>query len=363
MEKSKKKIKFPSELRFDLVSKHWVIIATGRGKRPEAYKEDKKREKGISRESCPFYKIENQEKPVLVYSDGQMVDFRSKKDLDAKQAWALVPADWSVAVFPNKYPALLPYPTLDKKIQGKLYQKMNAVGFCELVISKDHYRHFPQFSKSEIKEVLDIYHSRYKTLMKKNFVNYISIFHNHGREAGASQPHPHSQIITTPLIDIDLRTALSNSEVYFKEHNKCIYCQLNAWERKVKERIVFENKHFIAVCPFASKAAFEVIISPKEHSPYFEKVTDEEKLSLAEAFGMVFRALHKGLSNPAYNFYLHTSPCDKKEYPHYHWHWTILPKTSTPAGFEMGTRMEISTIEPEKAASYLRKQLRDIKKI
>ncbi|PJE69264.1 DUF4931 domain-containing protein, partial [Candidatus Shapirobacteria bacterium CG10_big_fil_rev_8_21_14_0_10_38_14] len=38
------------------------------------------------------------------------------------------------------------------------------------------------------------------------------------------------------------------------------------------------------------------------------------------------------------------------------WHWTILPKTAIPAGFEIGTRMEISTIEPEKAAEYLRKQ-------
>jgi len=53
---------------------------------------------------------------------------------------------------------------------------------------------------------------------------------------------------------------------------------------------------------------------------------------------------------------LHTAPCDKKDYPYYHWHWTILPKTSIPAGFEIGTRIEISTIEPEKAAEYLRKQ-------
>ena len=32
------RVKFPSELRFDLVSKDWVIIATGRGKRPEGLK-------------------------------------------------------------------------------------------------------------------------------------------------------------------------------------------------------------------------------------------------------------------------------------------------------------------------------------
>jgi len=33
-----------------------------------------------------------------------------------------------------------------------------------------------------------------------------------------------------------------------------------------------------------------------------------------------------------------------------------LPKTGIWAGFEIGTRMEISTITPEKAAEYLKKQ-------
>ena len=133
---------------------------------------------------------------------------------------------------------------------------------------------------------------------------------------------------------------------------------MNAWERKVKKRIIFENKYFLAICPFASKSAFEVIVSPKAHSSYFEEVSEEEKWYLAEAFGASFRALYKGLSDPAYNFYLHTAPCDGKKYPHYHWHWTILPKTAISAGFEIGTRIEISTIEPEKATKYLIEQLK-----
>jgi UDPglucose--hexose-1-phosphate uridylyltransferase len=98
-----------------------------------------------------------------------------------------------------------------------------------------------------------------------------------------------------------------------------------------------------------------MIISPKKHLPYFEKITEKEKWSLAEAFRVVFSKLYKTLHDPAYNFYLHTAPCDGKKHEHYHWHWTILPKTATWAGFEIGTRMEISTIEPEKAAKILRK--------
>ena len=343
----KSKIKFPSELRFDLISRDWVVIATGRGKKPEMFKKEKRTKVKIPKKLCPFCNIETQGKPLLIYSRGKKIPFK-KNDK--------IPKDWTTIVIPNKYPPLLPYLKLEKKIEGEFYQTINAVGYCELVVMKDHKIHFPHFKTSQVKEVFDAYQERYLDLMKKPFVNYVSIFHNQGAEAGASQPHPHSQIITTPLVDVDLQKALFNSERYFKENKKCIYCEMNKWEEKAKKRIVFENKTFLAVCPFASKAVFEVIISSKKHLSYFERITKEEKWQLSEAFQMTLSKLYKGLSDPAYNFYLHTAPCDGKEYDYYHWHWTIMPKTAIPAGFEIGTRMEISTIEPEKAAEYLRKQ-------
>jgi len=121
-------------------------------------------------------------------------------------------------------------------------------------------------------------------------------------------------------------------------------------------RIVFENSEFLVICPFASKSAFQVIITPKKHQPYFERISENQKWQLAEAFKEALGRVYKGLKDPAYNFYLHTAPCDGTKNESYHWHWTILPKTSIWAGFEIGTRMEISTIEPEVAASHLRKQ-------
>jgi len=341
----KSKIKFPSELRFDLVSKDWVVIATGRGKRPEVFKKEKREREELPKKLCPFCKVESQEKPLLIYSQNKEVSLNTR-----------IPSNWTTIVIPNKFPPFLPSKKLEKKTEGRFYQTMNAVGFCELVVTRDHEKHFPQFKISQVKEVFDVYQKRYLDLMKKPLVNYVSIFHNHGAEAGASQPHPHSQIITTPLIDTDLRKALQNSKEYFKKNKKCAYCEMNNWERKTKRRIVFENKDFLAICPFASKAAFQVIVSPKKHLSYFEKITEKEKWQLAEAFQIALNKLYKALNDPPYNFYLHTAPCDGQKYPFYHWHWTILPKTSTPAGFELGTRMEISTIEPEKAAEYLRKQ-------
>ena len=232
---------------------------------------------------------------------------------------------------------------------------MNASGFHEVIVTKNHKKQMAQFSLEQIKEVFDVYQERYLSLMKEKFVNYVSIFHNHGAEAGASIKHPHSQIITTPLIDSDLRKALLTSRKYFQKHRECLYCLMNKWEKKVKKRIVFENKDFLVVCPFASKSAYQMIVSPKKHLSHFERITEKEKVSLAEAMQTALHKLYKGLGNPAYNFYLHTAPCDGKKYEHYHWHWTILPKTSIWAGFEAANRMEILSIAPEKAADFLKK--------
>ncbi|OIP75691.1 hypothetical protein CO121_01195 [bacterium (Candidatus Gribaldobacteria) CG_4_9_14_3_um_filter_36_15] len=336
--------KFLSELRYDLISKDWVVIAAGRGGRPGALKIKKRKKLKVPKSTCPFCHIEAQKKPTLIFSEGKKLSLSMG-----------IPKSWTTIIIPNRYPAVFPCLELKEEFEGRLYKKMLAVGFHEVVVTRDHEKQIAQFSSAQIKELIDVYQERYLSLMKEKFVNYISIFHNHGIEAGASLSHPHSQIITTPLIDSDLTRAILNSKKYFKTQKKCVYCQMNKWERKKKERIIFENKDFLVLCPFASKSAFQMIISPKKHLPYFEKITEKEKWYLVEAFKVAFGKLYKVLNDPAYNFYLHTAPCDGKKYPYYHWHWTILPKTSTWAGFEVGTRMEISTIEPERAAAILRK--------
>jgi UDPglucose--hexose-1-phosphate uridylyltransferase len=126
------------------------------------------------------------------------------------------------------------------------------------------------------------------------------------------------------------------------------------WELESRKRLVFENDSFLAFCPYSSRVAFEVWIIPKKHKPYFERITMSEKEEVAQALQEAISRIHQGLDNPDYNFYIHTSPADGKDYPHYHWHIEILPRTTVWAGFELSTGIEISTIEPEIAAEFLR---------
>jgi UDPglucose--hexose-1-phosphate uridylyltransferase len=156
------------------------------------------------------------------------------------------------------------------------------------------------------------------------------------------------------VLDPDMTKSLAGAERYYKLNKKNVFQTIIDFERDEQERVVFENDHFVAYCPFASKAAFQVNIVPKRSNPYFERVTDEEKYAVAEALQMVLLALYEGLENPAYNFYIRTAPCEGRTYPHYRWHIEIIPRTAIWAGFELAAGIEISSIEPEKAAQFLR---------
>lgn len=334
---------FPSQFRYDPVSQDWVIIAVGRGKRPEAFKNNREKVL-VPPQNCVFCNHKSEDPRKLVMANGKVCERGN------------LPADWSLIVIPNKFPAFCPAQKIEKIKIGKLYQIMTAAGFCEVIITRSHDKHIFQMEISQVKELIDAYQIRYSALKKEKFVKFISVFHNYGPEAGASQPHPHSQIITSPFVDADFTRSLVMAKRYRAKNKKCIYCEMNKWEAKEKTRIVFENEHFLAICPFASKTAFETIISPKKHFSNFEEAAENVKTDLAEAFRVVLGKIKNGLNDPSFNYYLHTAPADGKKHPYYHWHWTIFPRIGIQAGFEIGTKMEISTIEPEAAADYLRNQ-------
>jgi UDPglucose--hexose-1-phosphate uridylyltransferase len=159
-----------------------------------------------------------------------------------------------------------------------------------------------------------------------------------------------------PVISPYVGGELTGAEQYHRMNKKCVYCTMIEWELENKKRVIFENDEFLVFCPFASRAAFETWIIPKKHRPYFERTSQDDKIMAGEALKVAIAKIYKALGDPAYNFYIHTSPCDGKDYPHYHWHLEIIPRTSVWAGLELSTGIEISTIAPEEAAEFLRSQ-------
>ena len=194
VEKSKKAT---SQLREDLVTGDWVVIATGRGKRPDDFNRDDDVAKLEDPSKCLFCDpvASGQEPDVLIYntSDG----------------------DWSLRVFPNKFPAFArPAGRITHKEEGP-YFWMDGVGYHELIVTRDHDKHIGLMDPLMVAEVLDAYQTRYLDLMNKKSVRYIEIFHNHGKKAGASITHPHSQLAAIPVVSPYIKLELTGSEQYY----------------------------------------------------------------------------------------------------------------------------------------------------
>lgn len=325
--------KFKSELRQDLVTGKWVVIAPKRKKRPRTpFKEAHYQYR--EEQECIFCDpiASGQEKDVLIYGDLK---------------------NWTVRVFPNKYPAFQAGTHLAKRLVGPYFAE-DAVGFHEIIVTRDHKKSLAHLTAGEVAEVLRACQERYLKLMNKRFIDYISIFHNHGRTAGASVAHPHSQLIAMPIVSSDVRDELLGAQNYFTKNQECAFCRMIDAELTARKRVVFQNDYFIVFCPFASRMGYEMWLAPKEHQPYFERSAKQDCSQAGEMLQKVLGKLYNLLDNPDYNFYLHTAPCDGKSYSHFHWHIEILPKYSTWAGFELGTGIEINTVVPETAAKELR---------
>jgi UDPglucose--hexose-1-phosphate uridylyltransferase len=95
-------------------------------------------------------------------------------------------------------------------------------------------------------------------------------------------------------------------------------------------------------------------ILPKRHAAYFEESQKTQFEWLARILSESLRRMDRVLSNPAYNFILHTSPLHEKTGDFYHWHIELIPKLTQVAGFEWGTGFYINPVTPEESAKFLR---------
>lgn len=308
-----------SEFRKDIVSGEWLLVAGGLKKKPNFFAA--KKAKPASKKDCPFENLSQ--------------DF--------------------VTVIPNKFPILTPHKVCATPINNGPYEKMDGVGFQEVVVTRDHDRAIGRMKTEEIELILEAYVNRYTALKAENCIEYILIFHNHGPSSGASVAHPHSQILALPIIPLDVSRSLLGSAKYYKDNRKCVHCVLLKKEIADKKRIIYKNNSFIVIAPYASHVSFETRIYPLKHSSNFEEISGHERRDFAEIMKVIFGKIKNGMNDSDYNFFIHTSPAKAKDIGHYHWHMEILPRTSIWGGLELGSGTEVIKVPPEEAAQILRK--------
>ena len=159
----------------------------------------------------------------------------------------------------DKLPAILSYPAEGTwqvrviahpdplyRIEGEpgrfaegMYDKMGAIGAHEVVIeTRQHDKPMSQFSDDEVDRVLSVWAARITDLKKDPRFKYVSIFKNQGALAGEEWSHAHSQITATIFVPRRLKYELSASHEWYKDKERCIFCDMVRQEEKLGKRIV-----------------------------------------------------------------------------------------------------------------------------
>ena len=263
-------------------------------------------------------------------------------------------AGWTLRVVSNKFPALKIEGDLNRRGIG-VFDLCNGVGAHEVIVEcPDHQRQTSDLSVSELAETIKAFKVRSLDLRGDHRLKYTLIFKNFGLSAGASLEHTHSQLIALPIVPKRVQEELKGAERYFEFRERCAFCDLLHQDLQENERIVCENRSFVALCPFMSSFPFELWILPKEHRADFAQISAEAITDFARILRESLLRVRVALANPSYNFLIHTAPIEPRQRDEYHWHLELIPKLTRTAGFEWGTGFYINPTPPEFAAKVLR---------
>lgn len=333
-----------NELRKDYLLDRWVVYAPGRARRPADFVVSRSKAEAKVCSFCPGNEnLTPPAKLLYVLEDDRILRSR---DRGGKRR-----SDWSVRCIPNLYPAfdLAGSAGHVRERRRFPYVKLKAAGVHEIIIeSRDHDGHPHRADDKQIALWLQAAMERVGVL-NADWAN-VALFRNHGREAGASIAHAHSQIIATalvPRIIDDERRAMNR---FHAQTGHCAMCKIRSAEAKT-ERCILNGENFTVIAPWASVFPFEFWVIPRRHSSTIVGLELEEVRELARTIRIAFRALANLLSDPPYNVIFHLAP---KSRGVFHWHLEVYPKLSVHAGFELGTGMYINTQTPELSAEALR---------
>lgn len=327
-----------SEMRFNPITLDWVIIAPDREMRPDDFRAGRNARPGrvSHRADCPFCPGNEHLTPS---------EISRQKAADGT---------WAVRVFPNKYSVFDAAVDLQRKSHGT-FRSMVAAGQHEVVV--DHPRHdldLGGMDPAHLRLLLRTYRERYAALRTNPVVESIVIFKNHGRRAGSSLEHSHSQITAAPVLSSQVCMRLQEARRYHELNGGCLYCSVLHEELLAEERILEAGASFAAFMPHASLSPYHTWIFPRTHQSSFDEISDMDIEELAGMLGRLLRRLKIAAGDPDYNITIRSAPVGEVSSCCFHWYIAIVPRMNQLAGFELGSGTYINSLRPERCAERFR---------
>ncbi|MBI5498561.1 MAG: galactose-1-phosphate uridylyltransferase [Deltaproteobacteria bacterium] len=329
-----------SELRRDPFRPGWVILAPGRAARPQPPVTHPLLDDDVP---GPFAEGNEIMTPPEVFA------------LRAPESLPNGPG-WRVRVVPNLYPALRVEHAALGWAQGPS-DAMGGAGAHEVIIEDpDRNADFGNMPVARVMDVLLTWRARLADLRRDDRLQCGVIFRHRGVEAGATQAHPHSQLIALPFIPPVVADELAAFTAYRAAHGRCPLCDVLRHERQEQARLVADFGGALVFAPFAARAPGEIIAAPVDHPGPFEDAPDAVLGLLAQALRDGLKRVAFALGSPPYRMWLRTAPWrgDGPEKAGHHWYVDVAPVTNPTGAFEDAAGVRINTLTPEDAAAALR---------
>lgn len=325
------------ELRQNIATREWVIIASERAKRPEDFVQPPKErveERPSIAPGCPFCP--------------------GNEELDLERLRVPANGDWLLRVVRNKFPALE-----EKGDRVRHYDDSNpaisGVGYHEVIIESRLHNTCTALEPIEhVERTLQAFQTRGRTIREDKRIEQIIYFKNHGITAGASLVHPHMQLLGLPVVPYTIRARMEEAQRYFDDQGECVICRMRQDEEHAQVRVITQNKFFTMFVPYAAFSPFHVWIIPRRHSASFLDATPAELHDLSILLRDILHRLYIGLNDPDYNYVIRSAPEADHESEYFHWYLAIVPRVTRTAGFELGSGMFINPALPEESARFLR---------
>jgi len=296
----------PSQLRHDPLTDEWVVIA--------AHRQGRTHLPAVA--DCP----------LCPSRDGHLTE---------------IPADYDVAVFENRFPAL----------------GLPEQGRCEVVcFTADHDASFSTLTPRRVGTVLAAWTDRTAALGRSPAVASVFVFENRGEEIGVTLGHPHGQIYAYPFVPPSLATMTRVA----RRRGRCLHCEAVAAETAAGTRLVASTDSWAAFVPYAARWPFEVSIHPRRHVPDLPALDERERAEFPELYLDVLRRFDRvlGVRMPYIAAWEQAPVRAGRRWAHLRLrvfsNRRARDKLKYLAGSESAMGVYINDIEPERAAALLR---------
>jgi UDPglucose--hexose-1-phosphate uridylyltransferase len=229
-------------------------------------------------------------------------------------------------VFTNDFGALTPAASEQNAAYtapSSLFTAEQANGECRVMcFSPQHNLTLPELPHAALVAVVKTWQQHYVELAEQ--YRCVQVFENKGAIMGCSQPHPHGQVWAHSHLSSEIEQEDQQQRAYFQTHGRALLADYVVQEQQAKQRIVFENAHWLVVVPFWAAWPFETLVLSKDDVQHFGQLLPPQIDALAQTLS-VLTTKYDNVFNCSFPYSMgwHNAPSDPQGDVNSNQHWRL----------------------------------------